>query len=222
MANTKNHSEESNPLDNIQATYEKNKKNINTIATVVIVVIVGFFAYLKLYKAPRELKADNAIAYAQQYFQADSLNKALNGDGQHLGFIKICKKYSGTKVGNLANYYAGICYLQMHDAKSAIKYLKEFDAHGTNVKYAAYGALGDAYMETNNTKEGIENYNKAAENKDDNLLTPMYLFRAAQAYEMLNQNDKAIANYKRIRDDYPQSMQARDVTKNLARLGILD
>ena len=214
--------EETNPLDNLQSRYEQNKKPINTIATIVVLAIVGFFAYQKLIKAPKENKAATAISYAQTFFAQDSLNKALNGDGQHLGFLKIIKKYSGTKSANLANYYAGICYLQMKDPKNAIKYLKEFDAHGTNVEYVANGALGDAYMESGNTKEGLEYYNKAASNKDDNLLTPMYLQRAGLAYEMSNQPDKAKEAYKRIRDEYPQSQQAREMDKNLARLGVLD
>jgi tetratricopeptide (TPR) repeat protein len=214
--------EETNPLNDIQSRYEQNKKPINTVLTIVVLAIVGFFGYQKLVKGPKEIKAATAISYPQTFFAQDSLNKALNGDGQHLGFLKIIKKYSGTKSANLANYYAGICYLQMHDPKTAIKYLKEFDAEGTNVEFVANGALGDAYMESGNTKEGLEYYNKAASNKDDNLLTPMYLNRLGMAYEMSNQPDKAKEAYKRIRDEYPQSQQAREMDKNLARLGVLD
>lgn len=213
---------ETNPLDNLQVTYEKNKSRINTGLFVVLAVILGFFAYRQFVVQPKQNKANNAISFAQTFFQADSLNKALNGDGQHDGFLRIIKKYDGTKAANLANYYAGICYLQMNDAKNAIKYLKEFDAEGTNVQYAANGALGDAYMESGNVKEGIEHYNKAAGNKDDNLLTPLYLYRAGLAYEMNNQPDKAKDAYKRIRDEYPQSQQARDMDKHLARLGVID
>jgi len=209
-------------LDNLQVQYENNKKTINTVLTVVVVLIVAVFAYLKLYKEPQESKAATALSYPQQYFQTDSLGKALDGDGQHQGFLKLIKKYDGTKAANLAKYYAGACYLHMGDFKNAIKYLEDFDAHGTMVKYAADGALGDAYMEMGNTKKGIEYYNKASENKDDELLTPLYLYRAGMAYELDKQNDKAKDAYKRIRDEYPQSLQARDMDKFLARLGELN
>lgn len=214
--------EEPNPLESIQDKYEQNKKRINTALTAVLLVIAGFFGYQKLIKEPKEVKAASAIAFAQGYFAQDSLNKALNGDGQHQGFLQIIKKYESTPTGNLAQYYAGICYLQMNDPKNAIKHLKEFNAKGTNIEYVAFGALGDAYMETNQLKEGIEYYSKAASNKSDNLLTPMYLFRLGVAYEMNNQADKAKESYKRIRDEYPQSMQAREIDKSLARLGALD
>lgn len=211
-----------NPLENLQYKYEGNKKTINTVLTVILALIVGFFAYMKLFKEPNETKAANAVSFAQNYFAQDSLDKALNGDGQHKGFLKVMKQYSGTKTANLCNYYAGICYLKMGDNKNAIKYLKDFDAHGTLVEYAAYGALGDAYMGNNNVKEGIEYYTKASAKKDDNLLTPIYLYRAGVAYEMNKEPQKAIENYKRIRNDYPQSAQARDMDKVLARLGVLD
>ncbi|MBS1589691.1 MAG: tetratricopeptide repeat protein [Bacteroidetes bacterium] len=214
--------DDSNALENIQLKYEQHKKRINTVISVILAAIVAFFAYKKFILEPKENKAANAISFAQSLFAADSLNLALNGDGQHLGFAKIAKKYSGTKAGNLANYYAGVCYLQLHDAPNAIKFLKEFDGKGTKLQYAADGILGDAYMENNNAKEGINYYEKATADKTDNLITPLYLYRAALAYEQSNQADKAKTNYKKIRDEYPQSMQAREVDKNLARLGVID
>jgi tetratricopeptide (TPR) repeat protein len=213
--------EEVNPLLSLQEKYEAKKKPINTALTIIVVVIVGYFAYDKLIAEPKENKAMTAIAHAQAYFAQDSASKALNGDGANKGFLSVIKTYSGTKAGNLANYYAGLCYLQMKDAKNAIKYLKDFNAHGTDLEYMAYGALGDAYMDMGNTKEGIESYMKAAGDKKDIAVTPLYLYRAAVAYEMDKQNDKAIENFKRIRDEYPQSQQARETEKELARLGFV-
>lgn len=213
---------EINPLDNIQVYYEKNKNRINTAIFIVLVVVLGFLGYEKMYKAPREEKAATAVSFAQRYFEADSLNLALNGDGQHAGFLSIIKRYDGTSTANLCRYYTGICYLHGGQYANAIKYLKDFDGKGTLVAYAAYGAMGDAYMEMGNTKSGIEYYNKASENKDDLMLTPLYLYRAGVAYEMNNQPDEAKKCYERIRDEYPRSMQARDMDKALARLGELN
>jgi tetratricopeptide (TPR) repeat protein len=216
------HEVEINPLENLQSKYEQNKKRINTIFTVVLLAVVGFVAYLKLYQEPKETRAASALSYMQTYFQQDSLNLALNGDGQNAGLLKIMQKYSGTKASNLASYYAGICYLKMNDANNAIKYLKQFDAEGTDVAVVAYGSLGDAYMQMGNLSEAISYYNKASKDKNNNLLTPIYLFRAAIAYEQNNQPDKAREYFKRIRDEYPQSTQARETDKYLARLGLVD
>ena len=209
-------------LQKLEATYEKSKKPINTILTVLAIAIIGYFSYEKLYLAPQEEKAGTAIAFAQRYFEVDSVNKALNGDGQHNGFLQVMKKYGGTKVGNLCHYYAGVCYLKMGDFNNAVKQLKDFDAKGTMLEYTAAGLLGDAYMETNNSKKALECYNKAIGNKDDKTTTPTYLFRAGLVYEMEKQPEEAKKMYVRIRDEYPRSAQAREISKYLARLGVLD
>lgn len=215
-------SDGSDTLLTLQSTYEKNKKNINTGITIVLAVIVGFFAYQKLYKEPQEEKAGTQVAFAERYFQADSLNLALNGDGQHAGFLKIIKRYSGTKEANVCHYYAGVCYLRMGDFKNAVKHLEDFDGKGTIIGYAAYGALGDAYMELGNTKKGIDAYEKATGDKENTVYTPMYLYRLGVAYEMANKPEDAKKAYHRIKDEYPMSQEARDMDKYLARLGDLN
>ncbi len=213
---------ETDPLENVQALYEKNKKIITTVGTVVISVVVLYFVYTKLYKGPNEEKAATALSYPQLFFAADSLNLALNGDGKNPGFTKIKTKYSGTAAGNLAYYYEGACYLKMGDFKNAIKSLKEFNGKGTSVGNMADGLLGEAYMEEKDNAHAIECFKKATSNKEDNLITPMFLYQLALAYEASNNAAEAKAAFKRIRDEYPKSIQARDMDKELARLGELN
>lgn len=213
---------EVNPLDTIQVFYENQKQTINAITTVILVVVIGYFAYTKLYKGPNEEKAATALSYPQLYFSADSLNLALNGDGQHLGFSKIAKKYSGTSAGNLANYYEGICLMKMGDFANAIKALKEFNGKGTVLGNQANGLLGEAYMETGDKSKAIESFKKATADKEDGLNTPTYLYQLGIVYETSGNVNDAKAAFKRIRDEYPKSMQARDIDKELARLGELN
>jgi len=214
--------QEPNALDNLMALYERNKKVISTATTIVLVVIVGYFAYIKLYKGPADEKAATALSIPQQYFAADSLDMALNGDGKNPGFIKIGKKYDGTAAGNLAHYYEGLCYLKKGDFKNAIKALKEFDGKGTAVGNLAAGVLGQAYMESGDNAHAIESFKKATADKDDGLVTPMYLYQLGLAYVAANNVNEAKATFKRIRDEYPKSIQARDMDKELARLGELN
>jgi tetratricopeptide (TPR) repeat protein len=206
-------------LENLQVFYEKNKKTINTAVTVILVAVVGYFAYTKMYKGPAEEKAAAALSYPQLYFSADSLNMALNGDGKNAGFIKLAKKYSGTSAGNLANYYAGVCYLRMGNYKEAITALEHFDGKGTMVGSQAYGLLGDAYMETGNSAKAVENYKKATEDKDNGFITPLYLYHMGIAYANTGKTNEAKEAFLRIRNEFPRSMQARDVEKELGRLG---
>jgi len=211
-----------NPLDNLLATYETNKKTISTIATAIVVVVVGYFGYMNLYKKPNDEKATAAMAMPQLYFQADSLSMALNGDGKNMGFAKIETKYSSTAAGNLAHYYAGICYLKMHDFTKAIKSLSDFDGKGTLLAYQAWGALGEAYMESGNKDKAVEYLKKATAVKEDQLVTPIYLYQLGLAYEATGKVNEAKETFKRIRDEYPRSIHAREMDKELARLGQID
>ena len=213
---------EINPLDNLQVLFEKQKKTLSTVLTVVVVAVAGYFGYEKLYKGPGEEKASAALAMPQLYFQADSMNLALNGDGKNLGFAKIEKKYPGTSAANLASYYEGIAYLKTGDFKKAIKSLQDFDGKGTTLAYNAWGALGQAYMEDGNKAKAIEYLKKATENKEDGLITPLYLYQLGLVYEADGKNNEAKEAFMRIRDEYPRSIHARDMDKELAKLGVLD
>ena len=211
--------DETNPLDNVTVFYERNKKVLTGVISAVVIIVGGYFIYTKFIKEPNNEKAAAAMAYPQLYFQADSLDMALNGAENHPGFIKIAKKYDGTPSANLAHYYEGICYLKKGDYKNSIKALESFDGKGTMLGYQAWGCLGEAYMEDKQTGKAIESFKKATGNKEDEVVTPTYLYQLGLAYVADNKPNDAKSAFLRIRDEYPRSMQARDMDKELARLG---
>ncbi len=206
-------------LRTVESWYETNKKMINNVLIGILAVVVGIVGYTRFFKGPRVEKSNDAIFRAQTYFGMDSLNWALNGDGNNVGFLKIIDKYSGTPAANLAHYYAGVCFLKKGDFKNAEKHLREFDGKGTMVTNVAKGALGDALMEQGKTDDAIKSYSDAASDVDNTLLTPLYLERAGMAYELNNKLDDAKKMYRRIKDEFPMSTQARNMDKYLARLG---
>ncbi len=203
----------------MQSSFEKNQKIIIGAIVAVVVLVGGYFGYKQFIQKPNEEKAANALFSAERWFEVDSLNYVLNGDGQHPGALSVIKKFGSTKAGNLARYYAGMSYLRMGDAKNAIPQLENFDGKGTPFQYLAYGALGDAYMETNNSAKGIEFYKKAAGNEKDNFISPLYLFRAGLASELAGKTEDAKKFYKEIKEKYPYSQQGGEIDKYLARLG---
>lgn len=213
--------EERSRIEHLQFWYENNSKKVLGFIIGIAVIALAWVGY-RYMTQQKEEKATARVFYAQQYFAQDSLNLALNGDGQHPGFLRIIKDYKGTKTANLAHFYAGSAYLKNGDFKNAIKHLEDFDPKGTALATSANGLLGDAYMESGNLKKGIEAYKKATGNKEDMVLTPLYLMHLGQAYEMNKQPEQAIDAYKRIRDDYPQSMQAQDADRLLAMLGVVE
>lgn len=211
-----------NPLETLELFYDRYKKIINPAATAIVVIGLGIFVYIKFIKQPSEQKAGAAMYYPQLYFQADSLNMAINGDGQHPGFAKLTKKHAGTDAANLGLYYQGIAYMKMGDMNNAISALKSFDGKGTLLAYQAWGVLGEAYMETGNKAKAIEYLKKATSDKDNTIATPMFLYQLGIVFASDGKTKDAIESFKRVRDEYPKSLQAKEVDKELARLGDLD
>jgi TolA-binding protein len=206
-------------IKTIESWYEHNRKMVLYAALGIVAVVVGFWAYNNLWKGPDIKKANDAIFRAQTYFGMDSIKWALEGEGNNMGFVKIAKKYGSTPAGNLSKYYAGICYLKLGDYKKAESYLNDFDGKGPMVTNVAKGALGDALMEQGKTDDAIKQYLAASEDEKNMLLSPIYLERAGMAYEMANKPAEAQKIYRQLKDKFPQSSQAQNMDKNLARLG---
>ena len=200
--------------------WTKFSKPISYIGTAVIILAVGYYAYKTMVLKPKEEKGNAEIAIAQDYFAMDSLDKALNGDGQHPGFLKVMDRYSGTDAANLSHYYAGAIYLRKQDFPNAIKQLEQFSSKATQVQSTAYRMLGDAYMDSGKKSDGAEYYKKAGTlNEKDAFTSSEDLFLAAMAYETLGKNTEAIDLYNTVKEKYPTTDKGMIVDKYLARLG---
>ncbi|HTX88912.1 MAG TPA: tetratricopeptide repeat protein [Bacteroidales bacterium] len=196
---------------------EKNQKIILIVVGVLVLAVLGYFGFKRLYLAPREKEAQSQMFMAEEYFEMDSISKALNGDGNYPGFLDIIDEYGMTKSANLAHYYAGICYLKKGEFEKAIDHLEKFSSSDKVVGPMAKGAMGDAYMELNQVDKAASLYMKGANERDNEFTTPMLLMKAAQAYEVLGQYDKALENYQRIHDKYIRTTEGREIDKYIAR-----
>ena len=141
---------------------EKNQKMIVNVVLVLVVIIAGYFGYNRFIAEPHAQEAANQIFGAQNYFEKDSFNLALNGDGNVLGFIEIADKYSSTPSGNLAKYYAGLSYLYMGEYQNAIQYLEKFSSDDLLLSNLAKANIGDAYMQLGEYRKAAENYSRCA------------------------------------------------------------
>jgi tetratricopeptide (TPR) repeat protein len=184
----------------------------------VVVVIVGGLWLAKLRLNSRNNEAQSQMYVAEDYFAKDSLNYALNGDGNYLGFIDIANEYKLTKAGNLANYYAGVCYLNSGEFQNAIDYLKKFKKKDDLITPIALGCIGDAYVELGDLEKGIEYYNLASSHTENSFYNPIYLLKAGEIYEMNGEYDKALERYNIIKDKYPESNEGNNIEKYIARV----
>jgi TolA-binding protein len=213
---------EKNPVAELQQFWDRWGKQASYGLLVIVLLIAGYFGYKNFISEPKELEANKAIFRAEEYFRMDSTKLALNGDNANPGFLKVISRYSGTKAANLANFYAGSCYLKLGDFNNAVKYLREFSSPVKQLQIRAYGLLGDAYAEQNKKEEALEQYKKAGTYYDkDEVFSPEYLFRCGALYETMGRTQDAIAMYKIIKDKYPATPRGAEIDKYLARLGVI-
>ncbi len=196
---------------------EENPKIVFGVLGIIVLIVGGYFGYRYWINSQDEV-AQKEMFPAVRYFEADSLDLAMNGDGNNLGFKQIIEDYAMTDAGNLANFYAGSISLKQGKFPLAVLYFQDFKSDDQLIQARAYSLTGDAFMEQKKYEEAAEYYSKAANHKPNKYFTPTYLMKAALAYEKLNQNDKAIKTYQQVIDQYWESSEFQNARKYKARL----
>ena len=196
-------------------------KNAIIGCLVALVLIVGGCIFYKNYKADKQEEASTAIAKAQELFGNQNYELALNGsDSLNVkGFLAIASEYSSTDAGNLAQLYAGLCYANLDKWQEAAQCLEQFDgADDQMISPAALGALGNVYAHLNDLDKAVSTLKKAAEQADNNSLSPTFLIQAGQILEEQGKKAEALTLYKQIKEKYFQSMQYQTIDEYIERV----
>lgn len=205
-------------LSSSEAFIIKHKMAIIGFIVAIILIIAGFMLYKHFISGPKEVKAQVALFKGEAYFDNDNFELALNGDSLgYAGFIKVADEFSGTKSGNLAKAYAGICLAQLGKYQEAVKYLTDFDGNDQMVAPAALGTLGNCYAQLNDLDKAVTTLLKAAEKADNTSLSPIYLMQVGKIYEKQGKYDDAVKVYTTVKDKYFDSYQAMDIDKYIER-----
>ncbi len=165
-----------------------------------------------------EEQATQAIDFASYYMQNENYATALNGDGNNPGFLDIVSNYGSTKAGKLAAYYAGLCYMKQGDYNNAIEYLKKYTNDDKVLAPLSLGLIGDCYLELGQQQDAVAYYEKAAKKNPNDFTTPMFLSKLGMTYEIMGNNAKALETYRTLKQDYPLSNEAFEISKNIANL----
>ena len=196
---------------------EKNKTMVFVVGGVIAAVVAAYFFY-NYWSTNQNEAAQNEMFQAVYYFEADSLDKALEGDGNNFGFLEIIEEYPRTDAANLAHYYAGTSFLKKGEYISAVDHLNEFSSSDLLIQARAYALIGDANMEMENYEEAASFYMKAANYEPNEYTTPAYLLKAAVAYEVLEDLESALECYESIVSKYVNASEYQTARKHKARL----
>ena len=204
-------------LSRTEQLIEDNQRPLTIIVLAVIVLIAVFLGVRKFVISPKEKEAQAQMFMAESYFAKDSFNLALNGDGNYLGVLDIIDNYKITKSAKLAHYYAGISYLKLEEYEKAIEYLEKFKGKDDMIKPIAIGAIGDAHVELDNYDKAVARYLEAANLGGNAFVTPLFLQKAGEILEVQEKAAEALKHYERIKLEYPDSNEGRQIDKYIER-----
>lgn len=199
-------------LANAEEFVSKNGKLVLYAAAGILLVIAAIVGG-RIYLSNQDKEAQTAMFQAQFYFEADSLAKALDGDGKKAGFIDIVENYPFTRSSATASFYAGLIYLRQGNFDEAIEYLKKYNNKDLILQARAYALVGDAYMEKGEFEDAASYYEKASDFEPNKQFTPEFLMKWALALEKLGNNKEAIKCYDKIIVKYPNAQKVNDAKR---------
>ena len=209
--------QESFKINQIAEWYENNRRNANVILVGILVAIGGGFYYLRVYLPQQELAAAGELFMAERYFEKDSMNQVLKGDGKYSSAVDVADEYGNTKAGNLAKFYAGRAYMSKKDFTNALEYLNDVEFDDEIMAALILGLQVDCHSELGETAKAADIYLNAATIRENLFTSPMLLMKAGQHFEAVKNYESAVKAYKLIRDKYKESQQAQLSNKYIAR-----
>ncbi len=196
---------------------ERNQNTIVYTVAIIVILIAGYIGYTRFILEPREKEGLAEMFMAEKYFEQGDFELALEGDGEYPGFLDILSDYRMTKAANLARYYAGISLIMLEEYEEGIEHLDRFRKRDQLLGAMAYGAMGDAYWDMGDLDRAARYYRRAYRYEPNNLTTPVFLLKAGLLYEYTGDYEEALARYRRIDREYPDSNEGRDIEKYIAR-----
>ena len=197
---------------------EKYQKEIIRVVGGILGIVLLYIAFQHFHVQKRTVEASSQMFPAEQYFEAEYWERALDGDGNALGFVDIISDYRFTPAANLAKYYAGICCLNLGEYEEAIFYLSRFKTKDVILSSIALGGIGDAYAQLGDPEKAVSFYKRAASRRSNDFTSPLYLLRAGILLENEGRLNEAAEMYERIKNDYAVSAEGRTIDRYIARV----
>jgi tetratricopeptide (TPR) repeat protein len=176
-----------------------------------VVLLVGYFAYYQFMWKPANEKSKDAYWAGLNYASQDSTDLAIDA------LKPVVKNYDGKIGGENAQFILGRQYMAKGEFKKALEQLEGVDVEDTYVSAMAIGLQGDCYSEMKDFNKAMELYLDAAGENENEMTTPMYLFKAGFCADKVKDFGKAVECYTKIKDDYPAYGSQKAIEKYIAR-----
>ena len=171
-------------------------------------------AALQKYQAPIRAAGQPASPEMLSYASGVERAKAANAD-----FTRIADKYSFTRNGHLARYFAGITLLDMGDSAGAEKTLQRVaGSSDKEVGSLAKLALASLYQDAGKTQQAIELYKALIDKPTTSVGKTTAQFELANLYETNHQPLEARKLYEQMQKDNPTGQIGQMAAQKLQTL----
>ena len=210
-------------MDSMQPTAMRIKRYQWSLYVIGLLVCIGIttFFFFKRYQRRQNEVAQNEMFQAIYAFEKGAFDKALRGDGTYAGLLDIAREYRFTQAANLANFYIGVMYMHQKNYDKAVHHLTQFSAKDLLLQARAWALVGDALTLQKAYAKAAQYYTKAAKYRPNSMFTPIYLVKAALAYEAKQNFEAALSCYQLIVKDFPEAVQHGTALKHIARLKMI-
>ena len=204
---------ENSPFENLKQQFNSDKR------TKLFVYIFGglfgtillFFLYRQFIWNPSNEKSKDSFWVGLNYAAKDSTDLAIDE------LEPVVKKYDGKIGGENAQFILARQYMAKGEFKKALEELEGVDVSDTYVSAMAIGLQGDCHSEMKDYEKAFDLYLEAAGTNENEMTTPMYLFKAGLCAEKNKNFEKAAECYTKIRDDYSGYGNQKAIDKYIAR-----
>jgi tetratricopeptide (TPR) repeat protein len=204
--------------------YDKVYNARKAIFITIGVIGVIFLAYLLYSNNVRTENRQAITELGRVYPYYDSGEYALAIDGipeQNVnGLRDIVQNFGKTDSGRLATFYLANAYYHLGDYDNAYQY---FDMYkGTDPLLGASALAGKASIHEIRGEYGIAAslFEQAATRFGETAITPENLQHAGRNYIDAGEYQKALRVLEKLKNDYPESIFARDIDRFIAQISV--
>lgn len=188
---------------NTERFIEKYSKPLAVVFGLLVLGVLGFFGYKQFVVAPKNVEAVKSFLAAQKNLAEGKDKEALGGkSAANPGFIGTYNEYSGTSVGKLSAYNAGLLKFKEGKFQEAYDLLDNFSSDNKTLVAMKYGAMADAKSGLNKNDEALQLLDKAASASDDPYTTYYFTRKAGIVALGLKKNAEAKKYFATIDEKY--------------------
>ncbi len=182
---------------------EKNAKMLLIVFGALVVGVLGYFAFQQFYQAPRNEEATLSYLAAQKNLADGKEELALGGkSAANPGYLGTYNEYSGTKVGKLSAYNAGLIKFKAGKYQEAYDLLDKFSSDNKILIALKYGAMADSQANLNKNDDALSLLDKAISASDDPYTTYYFTRKAGIVALALKKNADAKKYFSSIEEKY--------------------